>query len=284
MAESADNPAERLSATLSHRFGDGPDVAPTTPGLPELARLAGHRSHRAYSDRPVDGTLLRLLAAVALSAPAKSDLQQRDIVILEDPALRRQVTGLVTGENPWLEKAPAFLVFCGNNRRQRQIHHWRGRPFANDHLDAFFNAAIDSGIVLQAFITAAEAAGLGCCPVSAIRNHAQTVSDLLGLPDHVFPVAGLGLGWPAAAGHISARLPLATTLHVDRFGEAGLRAQIDGYDRRRNAIHPYAKQRYVEDFGTSAEYGWSEDKARQYSRPERADFGAFVRRKGFKLD
>jgi len=273
-----------LAALLQHRFGDAPVVSPGTPGREALARLAAHRSHRSYAERPVDPALIRVVAAVALSAPAKSDLQQRDIVILEDPALRKRVTGLVTGENPWLDKAPAFLVFCGNNRRQRQLHEWRGRPFANDHLDAFFNAAVDAGIALQAFITAAAAAGLGCCPVSAIRNHAQEVSDLLGLPDHVFPVAGLGLGWPAAAGHVTARLPLAVTVHTDRFDEAGLREQIDGYDRRRTALHPYARQRFTEDFGTQAEYGWSEDKARQYSRPERADFGAFVRRKGFKLD
>jgi nitroreductase/FMN reductase [NAD(P)H] len=31
-------------------------------------------------------------------------------------------------------------------------------------------------------------------------------------------------------------------------------------------------------------YGWSEDKARQYAHPERADFGAYVRRIGFRLD
>jgi nitroreductase/FMN reductase [NAD(P)H] len=261
-----------------------PAVGPDTPGRDALTRLAGHRSHRYYADRPVDGALVRLLAAVALSAPAKSDLQQRDIVILEDPALRRKVTGLVTGENPWLEKAPAFLVFCGNNRRQRQLHEWRGRPFANDHLDAFFNAAVDAAIVLQAFITAAAAAGLGCCPVSAIRNHALTVSDLLRLPDHVFPVAGLGLGWPSGEGHVTARLPLAATLHADRFDDSRVRELVEGYDRRRNAIYPYARQRFVEEYGTQAEYGWSEDKARQYSKPERADFGAFVRRKGFNLD
>jgi nitroreductase len=273
-----------LAGLLQHRFGDAPAVAPDTPGREALTRLAGHRSHRYYAPIPVDSALIRVIAAVALSAPAKSDLQQRDIVIVEDPALRRKVTGLVTGENPWLEKAPAFLVFCGNNRRQRQLHQWRGRPFANDHLDAFFNAAVDAAIVLQAFITAAEAAGLGCCPVSAIRNHAQTVSDMLALPDHVFPVAGLGLGWPANAGTVHARLPLAATLHTDRFSEAGLRETVDGYDRRREALQPYARQRFTEDFGTQDPYGWSEDKARQYSRPERADFGAFVRRKGFNLD
>jgi hypothetical protein len=37
-------------------------------------------------------------------------------------------------------------------------------------------------------------------------------------------------------------------------------------------------------FGKPSLYGWSQDKARQVSVPERQDFGAFVRRQGFKLD
>ena len=56
------------------------------------------------------------------------------------------------------------------------------------------------------------------------------------------------------------------------------------HDARREAVQPYKTQRYADKFGQSVPYGWSEDKARQYSVPERADFGAFVRRKGFKLD
>ncbi len=34
----------------------------------------------------------------------------------------------------------------------------------------------------------------------------------------------------------------------------------------------------------AAPYTWSEDKARQYSKPERANFGAFIRAKGFRLN
>ena len=37
-------------------------------------------------------------------------------------------------------------------------------------------------------------------------------------------------------------------------------------------------------WGEARVYGWSEDKARQYAVPLRADFGAFVRAKGFNLD
>jgi nitroreductase/FMN reductase [NAD(P)H] len=138
--------------------------------------------------------------------------------------------------------------------------------------------------VLATFIAAADRAGLGSCPISAIRNHAQAVSEILSLPDHVFPVAALGAGWPSFPGVMSPRLGLDVSVHHDRYDETGLREKVAAYDRRREAVQPYRSQRYTERFGESAEYGWSEDKARQYSVPERADFGAFVRRKGFKLD
>ena len=49
---------------------------------------------------------------------------------------------------------------------------------------------------MSAFIIVAEAEGLGVCPISAVRNHADAVSKLLKLPDHVFPVAGLAAGYP----------------------------------------------------------------------------------------
>lgn len=183
----------------------------------------------------------------------------------------------------WINNAPVFLVFCGNNRRIRQIGGWRGKPFANDHLDHFMNAAVDAGIVMTTFIRAAEAVGLGTCPISAVRNHSNEVSRLLELPDWVFPVAGLCVGYPAEPGRISARLPLDVTVHVDGYDETNIKEKIDAYDRRRHELQPYRKQRHVEHYGKAAFYGWSEDKARQYAVSERADFGTFIRQKGFSL-
>jgi len=175
-------------------------------------------------------------------------------------------------------------VFCGNNRRQRQIHQWRGHDFANDHLDAFFNAAVDAGIALGTFVAAAEAVGLGCCPISVIRDRAREVSELLALPEKVVPVAGMCVGWPADEGGITPRLSLATTVHHERFAEGDLAAQIEAYDRRRARSRPYRNQRDPARFGRAEFYGWSEDKARQYAVPLRADFGVFVRAQGFHLD
>jgi FMN reductase [NAD(P)H] len=275
-------PSERIVAALKIRYGAGFQVNPDQAGINELARIAEHRSLRRYRPDPVSTDLLQLLCACALSAPTKSDLQQADIIHVADPAKRQRIVAHLP-EMPWILDAPVFLVFCGNNRRIRHIGQWRGKPFANEHLDHFMNAAVDAGIVMMNFISAAEAAGLGTCPISAIRNAIDTVSKELELPEGVFPIAGLCVGYPEAAGHISPRLSLDVTVHTDRYDESQLKEQVDSYDRRRHANHPYGKQRRIKQFGAADFYGWSEDKARQYAEPERADFGAYIRRQGFSL-
>ncbi len=161
------------------------------------------------SRTPVDPALVQLLCACSLSAPFKSDLQQRDIVIVSDPDLRRRIADLLP-HMPWVGKAPAFLVFCANGRRLPRIAELRKKPLPNDQLDLFFNAVGDAAIALATGMRAAEAVGLGCCPISEVRNHAAQVSGWLNLPERVIPFAGFCLGWPAGAGQISPRLRALT--------------------------------------------------------------------------
>lgn len=272
-----------IQQALSQRFGETFEIDPQLEGLPELISIAAHRVRRSYAARPLAPNLLRLLCACALSAPSKSDLQQADIVVVRDEAKRKTIADLLP-EMPWIRSAPVFLVFLANGRRLSELFKLRGRPFPNDHFDLAFNATVDAALVLMNFVRAAEAVGLGCCPISVIRDHAAKISDLLELPDKVIPVAGLCVGWPAEESGISARLPLSLTVHEDRFSDGDLAAQVEGYDRRRHAVWPYRKQRDEARFGRADFYGWSEDKARQYAVPQRGDFGAFVRRKGFHLD
>ena len=274
--------SQRLEAALSERFGTDFAVEPSLPGLDELARMAEHRVHRKFDGRPDAPALLRLLLACACAAPSKSDLQQADVVHVADRGKVKAIADSIP-DMPWIADAPVFLVFCGNNRRIRSIGDWRGKPFVNEHLDHFMNAAVDAAIVMTTFIRAAEAVGLGACPISHVRNHPRDLSRLLNLPDAVFPVAGLCVGYPAETGRITPRLPLEVTAHVDRHDETGLREKIEAYDRRRHALLPYRRQRYADRYANSDFYGWSEEKARQYSVSERADFGAWIRSKGFSL-
>jgi nitroreductase len=277
------NKVDALGTVLFQRFGERFFIEPNLPGLDELLAIAQHRSHRRYQPRPVQSDLLRLLCACALSAPSKSDLQQTDIVVVTDANIRVTIASAIP-DMPWIVEAPAFLVFVANGNRLPTVARLQNKPFANDHLDHFFNATVDAAIVLATFIRAAEAVGLGCCPISAIRDQTRLVNDTLGLPIRTVPIAGLCVGWPAQPGAITPRLSLETTVIEIKYSARDFAAEIGTYDRRRAEQQPYSHQRNIERWGDVASYSWSEDKARQYAVPMRQDFGRFVREKGFCLD
>ncbi len=273
------------SRELADRFGEAIDLGGEVEEIAFLRDVLARRTHRAYAPKPVPEPLLRLLTATALSASSKSDFQQATIIRVIDPEKRAALAALIPAM-PWIGAAPVFLVFCGDARRLERIGQLRDHPETNGRLEGFFNAAVDAALVMQTFILAAEAAKLGCCPISVIRNHADRTGEILGLPDLVFPVAGLCVGYPAAAGHISLRLPASITVHTDRYDDAALPERLDGYDRARDARHsiPRAQQRNAEKFGYAAFYGWSEDKARQAAQAEGAAFPPYLRRHGFTFD
>ena len=277
------SPADRIASATLRRYGETVSVSGASPGLDALAVLNERSVCRRYRADPVPESLLRLLCATALASPSKSDLQQADIVRVCSPEKRAAIHRLLPA-SPWIAGAPEFLVFCGDGFRLRRVFGRRGVAFPNEHLDAFFNAAVDGAIVLATFVQAAELAGLGSCPISEVRNHAATIAELLELPDWVFPVAGLTLGFAEAKEPFSPRLALSATVHVDRYDPTRVDEELDAYDERRIRDRPYHRQREVERFGTVERYGWTEDKLRQYSETQRADFGAFVRMKRYRLD
>lgn len=274
-----------IAESLARRFGDR---GPTADGAEDnelMRRVLQRRTVRRYSEKMPSEALLDLLTACALSASAKSDFQQASILRLRDPG-KRAAIGALFPAMPWIGNAPVFFVFLGDAGRLHRIGELRGKPVANGTLEGFFNASIDAALAMQTMILCAESNGLGVCPISVIRNEADKVAEILELPDLVFPVAGLCLGYPSAEGFVSLRLPRAVTTHTDRYDDSALAASIDDYDRRRDAIHaiPKDQQRSNAEFGEAAFYGWSEDKARQAAKAEGAAFPPYLRKHGFKFE
>jgi len=267
------------------RFGLDPELGEgEVPDDAWLRRVLMRRTQRRYDPRPVPDALVRLLLAAAASASSKSDFQQGSVLWLRDRARRDRLAALFP-DMPWIGTAPVFLIFLGDARRLERLGELRGHQVANGALEGFFNATVDAALALQTCVLAAETLGLGTCPISVLRNRIGEVADILGLPDKVFPVAGLCLGYPAQAGFISMRLPLDATVHPDRYDDSGLGAAVDGYDRRRDARHSIKdRQRDPQRFGTAQFYGWSEDKARQAMAAEGKGFAAYLKAHGFTFD
>ena len=273
------------TGAIGQRFGDGGPAGEGVAGNEFLQRVISRKTVRRYSEVVPADSLLDVLVAAALSSSAKSDFQQASILRVGDPD-RRAAIGKLFPSMPWIGVSPVFYVFLGDARRLQRIGELRGKPVRNGTLEGFFNASVDAALALQTMILCAEAVGLGVCPISVIRNEVDKEAAILGLPDLVFPVAGLCLGYPQGEGHVSLRLPRRLTTHSDRYDDDVLSEAIDDYDRRRDAIHaiPKEQQRANAEFGEVPFYGWSEDKARQAAKAEGAAFPPYLRSHGFSFD
>src|ERR1700681_3501390 len=270
---------------IERRFSDDGPSATDLEDNDFIRRVLSRKTVRQYADTVPSDALLDLLVAAALSASAKSDFQQASILRVGDGA-KRAAIGALFPAMPWIGVSPVFFVFLGDARRLQRVGELRGKPMRNGTLEGFFNASVDAALAMQTMILCAESAGLGVCPISVIRNEIDKVAAILGLPDLVFPVAGLCLGYPQTDGYVSLRLPRLVTTHRDRYDDSALPRAIDDYDHRRDALHavPKEQQRSNAEFGDAAFYGWSEDKARQAAKAEGAAFPPYLRSHGFSFD
>lgn len=261
---------------LAARYGTLPFAPPE--GVEALRPILGRSVTRRFATRAVDDAMLRMVVAGAQSAPSKSDLQQYSIIAIRESATRARIADAIT-TMPWIAEAPVFLVFCGDLRRNRLIGARAGLPNANDGVDSFINATADAALALGFAVMAADALRLGTCPVSYVRNHLDLMRELCALPEGVFPLAGLALGWPVARTDTSARLPQSVVLHAERYADADPQAITD-YDARR----PLMKPRYPEVHGPAPDgCRWSENVARQLSVPERPGTRGWLAGQGIAL-
>ena len=247
--------------------------------------LLNRRVIRKYKTNPISEQTMALLLSAAQSAPTKSNLQQYSIVIIRDPEVRNAVSELVPSM-PWVRNAPVIAIFLGDVRRIRRLAKIRGHTYQNNNADTFMNAAVDAALAMQCFITAADYLGLGTCPISYVRNRIDDLAEILDLPDGVFPISGLCIGYPDDAGYVSMRLPQKVVVHQDLYNDDDLETDVKDYDDRnheRFALTP-TKQRHTNKYGVLEKCTWSENVARQLSLPERAGFADYLKRKGINLD
>ena len=89
-----------------------------------------------------------------------------------------------------------------------------------------------------------------------------------------FPIAGLAVGQTAETPEPSLRLPCPAPSTKTATAAPTLDLTSKPMIKGGRAHNPTRPQRQTETLGPTEPCTWSEDKARQYSLPERTDFGA----------
>jgi nitroreductase len=226
-----------------------------------LENLLGHRSVRRYQDRALPEGTLQLLVAAAQSAASSANLQLWSVIHVEDPALRRALADVAGGQQHVVQ-APLFLVWIADLHRAGELARTRGLGAEGlGYLESLLVAAVDTALAAQNAVVAAESLGLGTVYIGALRNQAERVAEILGLPSNAFAVFGLCVGWPdpEAPSAVKPRLPQRVVLHRDRYelGESS-HAAVGGYDALMQGF-------YAAHSMAVPEGGWSWHSARRFA-------------------
>ncbi|KQS66189.1 5,6-dimethylbenzimidazole synthase [Modestobacter sp. Leaf380] len=191
---------------------------------------------REFTGAPVQDAVLRRVLAAAHAAPSVGLTQPWDFLLVRDEALRRDFQAHVAGEREVFDatldpaQAEVFARISVEGVLQSSLgvvvtyDPTRGSPAVLGR-----HAIADAGLystclAVQNLWLAATAEGWGVGWVSFYRE--PFLRELLGIPEHVRPVAWLCVGPVAALQDTPdlerhgwrTRRPLADALHTDRWG------------------------------------------------------------------
>ncbi|MFT7336765.1 MAG: hypothetical protein ACI92B_000084 [Marinobacter maritimus] len=137
-------------------------------------------------------------------------------------------------------------------------------------------ASVDTALMAQNVAIAAESEGLGICYIGGIRNNPAEISEILRLPEHVYPVFGMCLGYPDQDPEVKPRLPPEAILKEDYYQDEQDEAQVVGFDET-------MKKYYLERTGGNKDTNWSEQLKPLFTSKLRPHMKDFLEKKGFKM-
>lgn len=219
--------------------------------------IKNHRSIRQYLDKDIPNEIVDEIVKAAQAMPNSINGQQTSVIVVRDKAKREKLAELV-GNQPYVAKAPVFLIFVMDFYRTSLAGEKTGfKQVIHESVEGINAGAVDVGIALGASVIAAESLGLGTVPIGGVRKNPEEVIELLGLPKYTFPLVGLVVGYPENESHKKPRVPFNTFRHNEKYDITAVENSINPYDEEMSA--------YLNEIGRAEqEVNWSTTTSRIY--------------------
>ncbi|MBT8345263.1 MAG: oxygen-insensitive NADPH nitroreductase [Desulfofustis sp.] len=237
--------------------------------------LKSHRSIRKFTSDPIPQEIVEELIQAGQCAATSSFIQACTVIQITEPAIREKLCEAAAGQL-YVKESPVFLLFCADMQRHQLACDMHDADMLSGFTEQFLTASLDCALFAQNVIIAAESLGLGGCYIGAIRNKIAEVDQLIVLPDKVYPVFGMCLGYPAQDPETKPRLPLEVVLKQENYDNGGDRRLISAYDER---VREYYRTRT----GGTKDNSWSEQISDMLVKEARPHMLPFLQSKGFIL-
>jgi nitroreductase len=151
--------------------------------------------------------------------------------------------------------APVLFTICVDLHKLQLIMAKRHWSLATNDLSLLLLGVMDASLAAQNMVIAAESLGLGSCFLSIAPKNVERIVHEYRLPERVFPLVQLAVGYPAQQPRARTRYPLRFALFEEEYPEIDphvVQNAMTAMDRG------FLEQGYYAEFGR-----WPLDKGRE---------------------
>lgn len=226
---------------------------------PVIDAMMNRRSIRKFTDREL--TEEEILAVVRAGQQAPFAMQMGSVIMQ-----RNRKTNAFG--------APVqFIILCDIHRMER-VMEMRGWKRKASDVHSLLFAAQDAAYMAQNMVIAGESLGMGSCFIGSAPYMSLKLREKCCLPDHVFPLVILAMGFPAEDPPVRPRYPVEfhlyeekypeiTDVMVERATEVMDRGYLEQeYYRKAGFMIPLADGSRPEEYDFSS-YSWTEHISRK---------------------
>lgn len=240
-----------------------------------IETMLKHSSVRQFTDEEIPREHLEVMIKAAQAAPSSHFIQSYSIILVSDQEKKAKLSEYANQDQ--VKNCPVLLLFCADYKRLEYAAKKHETDFAYDTLENLMVATVDASLAAQNLYTAAESLGYGGCYIGGIRNNPGPITEIVGLPDKVFPVFGMTLGVPIQDQEAKPRLPIEAIFHENEYNEVNYEEILNEYDETTKAYYA-ARTKNKKDID------WTTGMAKFFSKERRLHMKEYLKERGFTLN
>ena len=234
-------------------------------------------SIRQYNGQPIPDEMLREILNSARRSPTSSNMQAYSFVVVRNPDTKK-ILAESAGNQKHIETCDVFLAICADVHRLEKACEMHGTQLAKN-LENFLVSSVDAALVGMSVATVAESFGLGHVMIGGMRNHPKKNAETLGLPEGVYVVYGMCLGFPDEANipPQKPRLPEELVIHYEQYDTSDPSEKL--------AEHDAELAEHYQSLGRNLhKAAWTGVVADKFSQAKRPDLRSTLEGMGFQFD
>jgi nitroreductase len=188
--------------------------------------VSRQRACRSFASDDVDDALIERLLTAATFAPSAENRQPWEFVVVRDPAIRARIGEL--SRRAWEDHGRAFSEPRLSPGLLADVNRGATGGVAEAPVNIVVCADVQRGLAatiassifpaVQNLLLAATALGLGSALTTITAGFRAEMQEILGLPEHVRPVALVPVGHPERPLGPPRRAPFGERTHRDCYG------------------------------------------------------------------